>query len=59
MDNKLPPCPVCGSSDVKQYYSNNGICGPGGYSWVSSEWCNNCGIELHPGRKLYQKENNE
>ena len=50
------PCPVCGSIDIEQNRGSNGICGPGYHSWVISEFCNNCGVQLQPKRRPYIKE---
>ena len=45
------PCPVCGSVKIIENTESNGICGPGYHSWVTSEYCADCGVMLNPDRK--------
>jgi uncharacterized Zn finger protein len=48
-------CPACGSEDVKDVSirDNNGVLGPGYFSWVIAELysCNKCQQVFRPNKK--------
>ncbi len=37
-------CPICGSTKYEEVKSNNGIMGPGGYSWIKYYICKGCSV---------------
>jgi hypothetical protein len=56
MDEKIIPCPVCGSTDIGSIIGENDIYGPGYRSWKVHDVCNNCGVFLAIIRKELKKE---
>lgn len=56
MSEEIIPCPVCGSSDIGEIRGNNGVCGPGYYSYAITSYCKNCGVKLMADRKPIKRK---
>ena len=58
-ENKITvPCPVCGSIEIESVQGNNGVRGPGYYSYAIRDVCKNCGVHLSPSRQPFSKVEN-
>ncbi|MFC1757068.1 hypothetical protein ACFLZC_02860 [Patescibacteria group bacterium] len=49
-------CPICSSEEYDQMLGNNGVLGPGGYSWVMYNICRGCSVLFQDAEKFSKKE---
>ncbi len=48
-------CRICGCNEYQEVLKNNGIIGPGGYSWVAYRICKGCSVLFLNPEKFSQK----